>query len=30
MDEPVWVYCDLVKTIGSLAAVPLVVPQDSR
>ena len=30
MAEPVWVYCDLVKTIGSLAAVPLVVPQDSR
>ena len=29
MDEPVWVYCDLVKTIGSLAGVPLVVPQDS-
>ena len=26
MDEPVWVYCDLVKTIGSLAGVPLVVP----
>ncbi len=30
MAEPVWVYCDLVKTIGSLAAVPVVVPQDSR
>ena len=29
MAEPVWVYCDLVKTIGSLAAVPLVVPQNS-
>ena len=30
MDEPVWVPCNLVKTIGSLAGVPLVVPQDSR
>ena len=29
MAEPVWVYCDLVKTIGSLAGVPLVVPQNS-
>ena len=30
MAEPVWVPCNLVKTIGSLAGVPLVVPQDSR
>ena len=30
MDGPVWVPCNLVKTIGSLAGVPLVVPQDSR
>ncbi len=29
MAEPVWVYCDLVKTIGSLAGVPVVVPQNS-
>ena len=26
MDEPVWIHCDLVKIIGSLAAVPQVVP----
>ena len=26
MDEPVWVYCDLVKIIGSLAAVPQLWP----
>ena len=30
MDEPVWVPCSLVKTIGSLAGVAIVVPQDSR
>ena len=26
MDEPVWVPCNLVKTTGSLAAVPQIVP----
>ena len=26
MDEPVWIHCDWVKIIGSLAAVPQVVP----
>ena len=27
MDEPVWVLCDLLKIIGSLAGIPQVVPQ---
>ena len=27
LEEPVWVLCDLLKIIGSLAGIPQVVPQ---